>query len=75
MTKGETYGPFGPPTPLHQRIVTEAKAKAYSFVQKAMPSLNVFAGRGKSTASSSQDPRTPILPTVTATLRGQLPQQ
>ena len=32
MTKGETYGPHGPPTSLHKRIAAEAKAKAYSFV-------------------------------------------
>ena len=28
MTKGEAYGPSGPPTSFHQRIATEAKAKA-----------------------------------------------
>ena len=69
MTKGETYGPHGPPTSLHKRIATEAKAKAYSFVQKAMPSLITFTGMGRSTASSSQEPGAPILPTTSAASR------
>ena len=75
MTKGETQGHSESPTSFHQRIASEAKAKAYSFVKTAMPSLGVFTGRERSTASSSQGPRTPILPTMKATLRGQVAQQ
>ena len=74
MTKGEAYGPHGPPTSLHKRIAAEAKAKAYSFVQKAMPNLITFAGMGRSTASSSQEQRTPILPTMPTASRGQATQ-
>ena len=70
MTKEESQGHSESPAPFHRRIVSEAKAKACSFVKKAMPSLGVFTGRERSTASSSQGPRTPILPTMTATLRG-----
>ena len=74
MTEGEAYGPHGPPTSLHKRIAAEDKAKAYSFVQKAMPNFITFAGMGRSTASSSQEQRTPILPTMPTALRGQATQ-
>ena len=75
MTKGEAPGPCGPPNSLHKRIASEAKAKAYSLVKQAMPSLITFPGMGKSTASSSQGPQAPLLPTMSAASREQATQQ
>ena len=75
MTKGELFGPHGPPTSLHTRIAAEAKAKAYNLVKQAMPSLITFACMGKSTASSSQGPQAPLLPTMSAAPRERAKQQ
>ena len=75
MTKGEVHGPHGPPTSLHKRIATKAKAKAYNLVKQAMPSLITFAGMGEPTSSSSQGPHAPLLPTMSAAPREQATQQ
>ena len=75
MTRGEVFGPGGPPASLQQRIAAGAKAKAPNRGEQAMPNLTASAGMGRSTASSSQGPQAPVLPTMSATPREQTKQQ
>ena len=75
MTKGEMHGPQGPMDSLPKRIAAEAKAKAFDLMKQAMPSLMTFAGMGRSAASSSQGPQTPLLPMMSAAPREQATKQ